>query len=98
MKNYRTILKYAGEAIFAILLVLLFSCEKEKPCFKCTVTFDITQHYQGETSTWSTSDTQEFCDMTEDEKIEYELRNTNTTTDESSGVTTVTKMTTKCIK
>jgi hypothetical protein len=98
MKNYRTNLKYAAKAVFAVLLVFLFSCEKEKTCYKCTITFDVTQTYLGQTSTWSTTDTNEFCDMTEDERTEYELLNAGITTEESGGITTVTKMTTKCTK
>jgi len=97
MKNYQSWKRTAMSA-FIMLMILIFSCEKKPDCYKCTTTFDITYKVESSFEKFSTSDTQEFCDMSEEEKAEYENLNTGTTTDESSGLTTITVRTTICTK
>ena len=90
MTRIDRVIKEACFLFIFIALVLIFSCKKEPDCYECI--------YQGESEVSSISDTQKFCDKTEEEIREYETRNTNTTTFESSGVTNIIDKTTKCIK
>lgn len=98
MTRIDRVIKEACFLFIFIALVLIFSCKKEPDCYECTTTFKTTLIYQGESEVSSISDTQKFCDKTEEEIREYETRNTNTTTFESSGVTNIIDKTTKCIK
>jgi hypothetical protein len=98
MKPDIGVFKKASILSIIVALVLIFSCKKEPDCYECTTTFQTTLIYEGESEVSSISDTQKFCDMTEEEIMEYEIRNTNTTSFESSGVTNIIVKTTTCTK
>lgn len=79
-----------------LLVILALSCKKEPECYECTTTFKVTVKYLDLSETYTTSDTQSFCDMTEAEKDLYETSNTGTTVEQSADITTTTVKTTKC--
>ncbi len=95
MKNWSG---YIRLVIACILFILVFSCKKEPDCYECTTTFDITYKYEATFERFSTSDTQKFCEMSQEEATDYEASNTGTYTEENSGFITITVRTTKCIK
>ena len=98
MKNYNLRIRFLEVTFFSVLFVLIFSCKKEPDCFECTTTFDITYRYENTFEKFTTSDTQNFCDMSEAEATDYEVSNTDTYTEENNGFTTTTIKTTKCTR
>lgn len=85
------------KSLFAILVLILFSCEKKSGCYTCTTKFDVTHSDSTEIVTWSVSDTKDFCDKTGEQIRQYEKDNTTTTTYVNDGVRTTTKSTTNCV-
>ncbi len=98
MKIYSLRIRFLEVTFFSVLFALVFSCKKEPDCFKCTTTFDVTYQYENTFERFSTSDSQNFCDMSEAEATDYEASNTGTSIEESDDFITTTVKTTKCTR
>jgi hypothetical protein len=79
-----------------ILIVVLFSCSKKPDCYKCILTFDVTHRDSVESVSWTVTDEQTLCEMTESKIREFELNNKDTTVYVSGTVTTTTISSAKC--
>lgn len=73
MKSNTGIFKKARFPLLIVALILIFSCRKEPDCYECTTMIRTTLIYEVESEVSSLSDTQKFCDRTEEEIEEYEI-------------------------
>ena len=63
-----------------LFAISLFSCKQDQSCYECTTTIKITIIDSEGKDTWSVSDKQSKCDVTESEIREYEIANTDSVT------------------
>ncbi len=84
--------------IFFILTALFFSCDKDKGCYDCTTTFNISVVGPTGSDSYSTTDTQSICGESEEWIRNHETSNSKTIVEENNGYTKTTVITVSCIK
>lgn len=68
------------KALTILLALFLFSCKQDQSCYECTTTITVTITDSEGKNSWSVSDKQSQCDLTESEIKEYEIANKDSVT------------------
>ena len=86
------------KAIAFLFAVFLLSCNKDSGCYDCKITTTITIKDGEESYSYSVSDTQTKCELSEEEIKEYETNNTGASTYTNGSVRIDTVFFTVCTK
>jgi len=86
------------KALILLFAVFILSCNRDAGCYDCKTTITITIKDGEESSSYSVSDTQTKCELSDDEIKEYEKNNTAASTYSNGSLSIDTVMVTVCTK
>jgi hypothetical protein len=85
--------------VFLVLIIFIFSCKKDEPCYICDIQLMTTTASSGNPSTTVTTNTTvKKCDLTESAIEDFQTELTTSSTTTSGTATVIVRQTCTCSK